>query len=63
MGSSGATATSRSCNRVFSSAVATSPANTVWKTLHGISHWMLEEKPYAVADLLLDWITAHPSSA
>ena len=30
------------------------------ETLHGVSHWMLEEKPYAVADLLLDWITAHP---
>jgi hypothetical protein len=24
---------------------------------------MLEEKPDAVADLLLDWITAHPNSA
>ena len=34
-----------------------------FETLHGVSHWMLEEKPYAVADLLLDWITAHPSSA
>ena len=30
--------------------------NTVWKTLHGISRWMLEEKPDAMADLLLDWI-------
>ena len=34
-----------------------------FETLHGVSHWMLEEKPDAVADLLLDWITAHPSSA
>ena len=32
-------------------------------TLHGLSHGMLEEKPYAVADLLFDWITSHPSSA
>jgi hypothetical protein len=47
---------------VFSSAVATSPANTVWKTLHGISHWMLEEKPDVAADLLLDRIAAHRSS-
>jgi hypothetical protein len=48
---------------VCSSAVATSPANTVWKTLHGISHRMLEEKPDAVVDLLLDCITAHRNSA
>jgi len=47
---------------VFSSAVATSPANTVWKTLHGISHWMLEEKPDVAADLLLHRIAAHRSS-
>jgi len=48
---------------VFSSAVATSPANTVWKTLHGISHRMPEEKPDAGVDLLLDRITAHRNSA
>jgi hypothetical protein len=30
-----------------------------FETLHGVSHWMLEEKPDA--DPLLDWITAHPS--
>jgi hypothetical protein len=63
MGSSGVTATSRSRSRVLSSAVATSPANTVSKTLHGVSHSTLEAKPYAVADHLLDWITSHPSSA
>jgi hypothetical protein len=34
-----------------------------FETPHGVSHWMLEEKPDAVGDLLLDWITAHPSSA
>ena len=34
-----------------------------FETVHGVSHWMLEEKPDAVADLLLDWITPHSSSA
>jgi hypothetical protein len=28
-------------------------------TLHG-SHWMLDEQPNAVADLLLEWLGAHP---
>jgi pimeloyl-ACP methyl ester carboxylesterase len=27
--------------------------------LHG-SHWMLDEQPDAVADLLLEWLAAHP---
>jgi hypothetical protein len=35
----------------------------ILETLHGVNHWMLEEKPDAVADLLPDWITARPSSA
>jgi pimeloyl-ACP methyl ester carboxylesterase len=30
-----------------------------FETLHG-SHWMLDEQPDAVADLLLDWFAAHP---
>jgi hypothetical protein len=30
-----------------------------FETLHG-SHWMLDEQPDAVADLLLEWIAAHP---
>jgi len=34
-----------------------------FETLHGVSRWMLEEQPDEVADLLLYWITAHPSSA
>ena len=34
-----------------------------FETLHGVGHFMLEEKPDAVADLLLDWISAHPVSA
>jgi len=33
------------------------------ETLHGVGHFMLEQKPNAVADLLLDWISAHPVSA
>lgn len=31
-----------------------------FETLSG-SHWMLDEQPDAVADLLLDWLTAHPT--
>ena len=30
-----------------------------FETPHG-SHWMLDEQPDAVADLLLDWFGAHP---
>ena len=30
-----------------------------FQTLHG-SHWMLDEQPDAVADLLLEWLAAHP---
>jgi pimeloyl-ACP methyl ester carboxylesterase len=30
-----------------------------FETLHG-THWMLDEQPDAVADLLLDWLAAHP---
>jgi pimeloyl-ACP methyl ester carboxylesterase len=31
-----------------------------FEVLHG-SHWMLDEQPDAVADLLLEWFTAHPN--
>ncbi|MGV0742847.1 alpha/beta fold hydrolase [Mycolicibacterium sp. XJ870] len=31
-----------------------------FETLHGASHWLPEEKPDAVADLLLEWFAAHP---
>ena len=34
-----------------------------FETLHDVGHFMLEQKPNAVADLLLDWISAHPVSA
>jgi len=30
-----------------------------FEMLHG-SHWMLDEQPDAVADLLLEWLAAHP---
>jgi pimeloyl-ACP methyl ester carboxylesterase len=30
-----------------------------FETLHGVSHWMVEEQPDAVADLLLQWFAAH----
>jgi pimeloyl-ACP methyl ester carboxylesterase len=28
--------------------------------LHGVSHWMLDERPDAVADLILEWLVSHP---
>lgn len=31
-----------------------------FETLHG-THWMLDEQPDAVAELLVDWLAAHPS--
>ncbi len=31
-----------------------------FETLHGVSHWIPEEQPDAVADLLLEWFAAHP---
>lgn len=30
-----------------------------FETLHG-THWMLDEQPDAVSDLLVDWLAAHP---
>jgi pimeloyl-ACP methyl ester carboxylesterase len=30
-----------------------------FEILHGVSHWMLEERPDEVAGLLLDWFAAH----
>jgi pimeloyl-ACP methyl ester carboxylesterase len=32
-----------------------------FETLHGVSHWILDEKPDVLADLLLEWFAAHPS--
>ncbi|HZE17936.1 MAG TPA: alpha/beta hydrolase [Mycobacterium sp.] len=31
-----------------------------FETLHGVSHWILDEPPDAIADLLLEWFAAHP---
>ena len=31
-----------------------------FEILHGVSHWIPEEQPGTVADLLLDWFAAHP---
>jgi pimeloyl-ACP methyl ester carboxylesterase len=31
-----------------------------FEVLHGVSHWMLDECPDTVADLLLDWFASHP---
>ena len=31
-----------------------------FETLHGVSHWILDEQPDAIADLLLEWFAAHP---
>ena len=31
-----------------------------FEVLHG-THWMLDEQPDAVADLLLEWLAAHPA--
>jgi pimeloyl-ACP methyl ester carboxylesterase len=33
-----------------------------FETLHGVSHWMLDEAPDTVADLLLDWFADHPAA-
>ncbi|MGV0625480.1 alpha/beta fold hydrolase [Mycolicibacter minnesotensis] len=32
-----------------------------FETLHGASHWMLEERPDAVADMVGQWLAAHPA--
>ena len=32
-----------------------------FETLHGVSHWIPEERPDTVADLLLDWFRLHPA--
>lgn len=31
-----------------------------FETLRGVSHWMLDECPDVVADVLLDWFSTHP---
>jgi len=33
-----------------------------FEVLKGVSHWILDEQPDTVADLLLDWFAAHPAA-
>lgn len=33
-----------------------------FEVLTGASHWLLDERPDTVADLLLDWVGAHPGA-
>ncbi len=32
-----------------------------FEILHGVSHWIPDEEPDKLADLLLDWFTTHPA--
>jgi pimeloyl-ACP methyl ester carboxylesterase len=32
-----------------------------FEVLEGVTHWILDEQPDAVADLLLEWLAAHPN--
>jgi len=34
-----------------------------FEVLEGVSHWILDEQPDTVADLLLDWFAAHPAAS
>ena len=34
-----------------------------FEVLKGVSHWILDEQPDTVADLLLDWFAAHPAAS
>jgi pimeloyl-ACP methyl ester carboxylesterase len=34
-----------------------------FEVLEGVSHWILDEQPDTVADLLLDWFAAHPAES
>jgi len=34
-----------------------------FKVLNGVSHWILDEQPDTMADLLLDWFAAHPAAS
>jgi pimeloyl-ACP methyl ester carboxylesterase len=43
----------RECGRYVS-------AEYRFEILYGVSHWMLDERPDEVADLLLDWFATHP---
>jgi pimeloyl-ACP methyl ester carboxylesterase len=34
-----------------------------FEVLEGVSHWILDEQPDRMADLLLDWFAAHPATS
>ena len=34
-----------------------------FELLKGVSHWILDEQPDKLADLLLDWFSAHPAAS
>jgi pimeloyl-ACP methyl ester carboxylesterase len=34
-----------------------------FEVLKGVSHWIVDEQPDTMADLLLDWFAAHPAAA
>jgi pimeloyl-ACP methyl ester carboxylesterase len=33
-----------------------------FELLNGVSHWVLDEQPDKLSDLLLDWFSAHPAA-
>ena len=33
-----------------------------FELLNGVSHWILDEQPDKLSDLLLDWFSAHPAA-
>jgi pimeloyl-ACP methyl ester carboxylesterase len=33
-----------------------------FETFEGVSHWIVDERPDEVSDLLLDWLAAHPTA-
>ena len=34
-----------------------------FEVLNGVSHWILDEQPDKMTDLLLDWFAAHPAAS
>ncbi len=46
-------ATARRCGRYVT-------GDYRFEILHGASHWMPDERPDAIADLLLQWFARHP---
>jgi hypothetical protein len=38
-------------------------ASNASSVLKGVSHWILDQQPDTMADLLLDWFAAHPAAS